>query len=405
MSERRLPVTAILCASLFLIGISSAAVAPYRAIAAIEGLGMSNSVFALVVTLGSVGTALASLVLGYFADRIPDRRLLVVGSASMGALTYGLIYLFPTPLTYILAFCLLFPFGGALFSQTFSFSRAYYDLRRPQRAQFMMSVLRTLFSVAWVVVPPAAGWIASTRSVFAVFAAAALALVGCTLIFGLLFLDSGARAGSAGGRGPGSTPVGWHILPHRLVGIGGVTLVRVALALHLMVVPLAIVRDFGGTLKDVGINASLAAGLEVPFMLAWGLAAARLSKEAILVLNSLIYALYLVLLFRAHSVREVLWLQSLNAVATAALLCITISYMQEAIKGRVGLSTALMDVVTVVSTLIASATFAALSSRESYVAVFAAASLLSLVGAGTIALSGVPRLWGSEGLLRPDRAD
>ncbi len=393
--KRRLPVTVILSVTLFLIGMAAAAIAPYRAIAAIEGLGMSNSVFALVITLGSLGTALTSLVLGYFADRISDRRLLVLVSSSLGALAYGLIYLFHTQLTYILSFCLILPFGGALFSQTFSFSRAYYDLRQPQRAQFMMSVLRTLFSLAWVVVPPVAGWIASAHSVFDVFAAAALAYIGCTLIFGLLLVDSEARVGSAGKKPP-SAATSWQIPPNRLVGIGGVTLVRVALALHLMAVPLALVKDFGGTLKDVGINASLAAGLEVPFMLAWGLAAARFSKEAILVVNSLIYALYLLLLFFAHSVRDVLWLQGLNAIATAALLSITISYMQEAIKGRVGLSTALMDVVTVVSTLMASATFAVFSSRQSYIAIFAAASLLSLMGAGIIALSRVPGLVSAE---------
>ncbi|MBF6593041.1 MAG: MFS transporter [Thermaceae bacterium] len=393
--KRRLPVTAILSVTLFLIGMAAAAIAPYRAIAAIEGLGMSNSVFALVITLGSLGTALTSLVLGYFADRISDRRLLVLVSSSLGALAYGLIYLFPTQLTYILSFCLILPFGGALFSQTFSFSRAYYDLRQPQRAQFMMSVLRTLFSLAWVLVPPVAGWIASAYSVFDIFATAALAYVGCTLIFGLLLVDSEARVSSARKKQPG-TATSWQISPNRLVGIGGVTLVRVALALHLMALPLALVKDFGGTLKDVGINASLAAGLEVPFMLAWGLAAARFSKEAILVVNSLIYALYLLLLFFAHSVRDVLWLQGLNAIATAALLSITISYMQEVIKGRVGLSTALMDVVTVVSTLIASATFAVFSSRQSYITIFAAASLLSLAGASIIALSRVPGLVSAE---------
>lgn len=165
------------------------------------------------------------------------------------------------------------------------------------------------------------------------------------------------------------------------------TLVRVALALHLMTLPLALLSGFGGTLRDVGVNASLAAGLEVPLMLAWGWAASRWRKEPILVLNALLYALYLLLLFFARSVADVLWLQGLNAVATAALLSLTISYVQESIRGRVGLSTSLMDVTTVVSTFAAAAVFAALSSPESYTAVFVAGSVLSLAGAGLLALS------------------
>ena len=154
--------------------------------------------------------------------------------------------------------------------------------------------------------------------------------------------------------------------------------------------PLAIINDYGGTLRDVGINASIAAGLEVPFMLLWGLALSRFSKERILVVNGLIYALYLLLLFYAESGSHVFWLQGLNAIATAALLSITISYMQEAIKGWVGLSTALMDVVTVVSTFTASATFAALASEGSYIIIFVAASILSFGGGSLLALSRTP---------------
>ncbi len=62
ISARRLPVAAILGTCLFLIGTSSAAIAPYRAIVAIDNLGISNSIYALIMTLTSVGTAVASLM-------------------------------------------------------------------------------------------------------------------------------------------------------------------------------------------------------------------------------------------------------------------------------------------------------------------------------------------------------
>lgn len=388
----RLPVTAMLGSSLFLIGMSAAAVAPYRAIIAIENLGMSNALYALVITLGSVGTALSSLVLGYFSDRVSDRRRLIVFCSALGALAYGLVYTVPSQLSYILAFCVILPFGGALFSQTFSFSRAFYNRQNPARAEFIMSALRTLFAVSWVVVPPLAGFIASTYSVFDVFAAAALAHLGCTLIFGLLLTTQGAKVGpSTTTSGGGGAAAGLALIPTaRRFGIVGVTLMRVAMALHATVLPLILTNEFGGTLTDVGLNASLAAGLEVPCMLAWGWAAGRLRKETILSFNALLYALYLLLVFFAGSVTEVLWLQGLNAVATAALLSLTISYMQEAITGQVGLSTSLMDVTTVLATFGAAALFAALSSAFGYAVVFIAASLVSLLGAGMFFLSRAP---------------
>ncbi len=208
---KRMPVATILGACLFLIGTSAAAIAPYRAIAAIDNLGISNSIYALIMTLASVGTAIASLIMGHFSDRIPDRRVLVMACAGLGALAYGLLYLFPTQLTYIIAFTVIMPFGGALFSQTFSFSRVYLDRRQPDRAEFMISVLRTLFTVAWIIVPPVAGWIASAYSVFDLFAAAALAHIGFTLIFGLLFADSTTRVGFAEKKEAGSAAAGWRI--------------------------------------------------------------------------------------------------------------------------------------------------------------------------------------------------
>ena len=392
MTASRLPVTALISTSLFFTGISFAATLPYRGIVAIEGLGISNSAYALLMTLGAVATAGGSLALGYLADRIPDRRLLVIFCAVLGAIAHGMIFLFHTPIAYIVAYCVIMPFGGALFSQSFSFSRAYYDVHDPRRAEFMMSVLRTVFALAWVVFPPVAGWIASAYTVFDVFGAAAAAHVVCTLVFALMLGDERTRVGTSrrGAGHPVAEPAG-GIEPGRALGIGGVTLVKVAMALHMTTIPLAILNDYGGTLTHVGINASLAAALEVPCMLLWGLAASRISKEAILVINAAVYGVYLLLLFTASSVAEVLWLQGLNAVSTAALLSITISYMQEAIKGRVGLSTSLMDVVTVVSMLIASAVFAALTDGASYGLVFLAAGALSIGGAGVILLSRVRR--------------
>jgi MFS transporter, SET family, sugar efflux transporter len=202
-------------------------------------------------------------------------------------------------------------------------------------------------------------------------------------MFGLLLTDPEARVGSGKRRHLDTPPTSWRISGPRLLGIGGVTLIRVATVLHLTTLPLALVNDFGGTLR------------EIPCMLAWGWAAGRVSKEAILVVNALIYALYLLLGFFANSVTDVLWLQGLNAVATAALLSITISYMQETIKRRVGLSTALMDVTTVASVFIASAAFAALSSGATYKTVFAAASTVSLAAVGLIAMGCTLRFAGS----------
>ena len=380
-------ITLSLAASLFLAGLSSAAIVPYRAVVAVEALGFSNGAYAAIITFNAIATALSSVILGHLSDRIPDRRKLVIVSAIMGGLGYGLIFAWPARVSYLLSFCLILPLGGALFSQSFAFSRAYFDRNDPDRVVMMTSVLRTMFSAAWVVVPPVAGWIAARYSVFDVFAFAALGHLGCTLIFGLMLTRPDALLPPAPARAAGSAAF-WRVLPlPRLVGIGGILALRMAITLHLTILPLAMLNDYGGTYANVGWNAAVAAALEVPFMLGWGLMASRWSKERILILNGLIFAAYLFAMTFATTPVQVLGLQLPNAVATAALLSLTISYMQDSIKGQVGLSTSLLDVVTVTATLLSALAFRLFSTETSYVSGFAAAGVTAVLGGALLMLA------------------
>lgn len=384
MQARLSPVTLALSACLFLAGLSAAAVAPYRAIVGVEELGLTNTQFALITGLGAFGTALTSLVLGVISDKTRDRRHLVLLVVSVAAAGYAMVWLAPHAWTFALAFGLIIPFGNTLISQSFSYARSYYNREAPEQAAFMMSVLRSLFSLAWVIVPPLAGWIAMRGRPIDTFELAVLALLAFLGIFASLYRVSGTRIAPV----PQTPGQRLTIAPQRLWGMAGVTLIRCGILLHQSALPLTLRADYGGTLADVGLNASLAAALEVPLMLMWAYAAKRWSNEALLAANGVIFAAYLALVPFAGSVHGVLWLQILNALATSALLSLTIAYMQEAIAGRVGTSTALMDTVTVLATLLASALFAVFASPQSYVAIFPALAGLSVLGAGLIWVKG-----------------
>jgi SET family sugar efflux transporter-like MFS transporter len=77
-SRDQILVTSLLACSLFLAGLSAAAIAPYRAVVAVKELGFSNGTYAAIITLSSVATAIASVVLGALSDRMGDRRKLVI---------------------------------------------------------------------------------------------------------------------------------------------------------------------------------------------------------------------------------------------------------------------------------------------------------------------------------------
>src|SRR5690606_41351488 len=76
-----------------------------------------------------------------------------------------------------------------------------------------------------------------------------------------------------------------------------------------------------------------------------------------------------------------------NAVARAGLMSIPISYMQEAIRGRVGLSTSLLDVVIVASRLIAAGLFGFVAASGGYLPIFGIAAALSLGGVAVLYLA------------------
>jgi len=117
----------------------------------------------------------------------------------------------------------------------------------------------------------------------------------------------------------------------------------------------------------------------------WRSSGRWLSKHTIIICGALLYAAYLVLVSRAGSMAEVLWLQLLNGPATAALLTIPISYLQDAIKGRVGLSTSLLDVTHVVAAIVSATLFGVLTgSVQNYPQLMVVAAGMAAAGAAVL---------------------
>lgn len=170
------------------------------------------------------------------------------------------------------------------------------------------------------------------------------------------------------------------------IGIAGVIFSQIALQLNMTVLPLFMIKDLGGSLAQVGINASVAAAIEVPVMIAWGYIALRLRKDTILAIACAVFAIYFTLMTIADNIIHVFLLQVIAAIAIAAILSINISYLQESIPGRVGLSTSLVDITRVVSALCAAGIFA-LNSGDTYAPLMAVAAVMSLCGAGFMLLA------------------
>jgi SET family sugar efflux transporter-like MFS transporter len=400
MRSETAPVTALIGTGVFFTGVTFASTLSYGAIAGIETLGISNGHYAILLMVSSVVGAVASVILGIISDRVRDRRVPVLGCALMGALGFALIFATRNQFGFVIAMAAIVPFGMITFSQSFSYARSFYNARHIERAEFMMSMLRTLFSIAWAIVPPIVGWVAATTTVFNVYGIGAVAYLIVALVSGALMLNPIAKIGverTTRESGESAPRVKAEIDRTIVAGAFGVAFILIATQLTGVTAPLLIVTTLDGSLADLGLYAGIAAALEVPFMIMWGYALRRIGKHTIIVIAAVLYAIYLVLLTRAGAVSDVLWLQLINGPAMAALMSIPLAYMQDVIRGRVGLSTSLLDLVYLVSSLSAAAIFGAMTAAtKDYPLVFAVAACLSLGGAAV--LFAAHRLMGSKPL-------
>ncbi len=81
-----------------------------------------------------------------------------------------------------------------------------------------------------------------------------------------------------------------------------------------------------------------------------------------------------------------------NGLGTAALMSVNISYVQDAIKGRVGLSTSLMDVVAIAANLLGAGAFGLLASGGDYRLALMIAAAISVLGAAVMVGGNLTRL-------------
>ena len=390
----RMPVTALLGANMFFSGITYAATMPYASLVGVDTLGMSPGWFATVMSTGAIVGVFVSLGLGYLSDKLPDRRLLVLITALAGILAHGLIYFFPTQVSFAVAMGLIMPLAGASYGQSFGYIRVYYLKHRPEKADFWVTSLRTVFTLAWIVVPPLAGWLAAEYSIFDVYLASSLSYAAMAGIFALLMTDrTTAVQMPAPVRAEGASILSVFALrPGILAGLAGLIVMVGAMRLLTLSVSLFIVSDLGGTVTDVGFYAGITAAVEAPCMMLLAWLTTRLSKETILAAAGLVMAVFIGLTSMLTSMTALYWLLLLNGLGTAALMSVNIPYIQDAIKGRVGLSTSLMDIVAIGANLMGAAGFGILASGGNYRLALGVAAGLSLLGATIMALGNLGRL-------------
>jgi len=390
LRDRTLMLAALL---LVLFGAHAATLAPYVSSLAVTVFHLSDRAFSALMLVSSLVAVSSSVVFGILADQHANRRL--VALVTVGALTLGtaLMALAPATPVFVLAHAALLPLSGAIFGQIFALARLAASTQPEADRPAVLSTLRALFAVPWVVVLPI--W-----SVVFQGATPLTAVYPVCLVLSLLMLALTLRLW------PRDGATHWEDIPSGLSFRAALSeiahprvLIRVlalgaingAVMLYMVVVGLVFAAiPFRGA-SDTALYAGIMAGLEVPFMLALPFVIGKLRQSWLIFAGTLLYAIHLAGIPLLAETPAVWALTLSGAIGGAIVLTQPMAYLQELMAERPGAGASLMALQKLAGDMISASCFALGTALSGYgLAAFLGAGL-ALIGAAVLIVLDRPR--------------
>jgi SET family sugar efflux transporter-like MFS transporter len=416
-----------LLATYFVLGLTSAFIAPFGSLWATQEIGMSSQLLGLFMTINSLSAIVISTLFGRWSDsHLPRRRLLLLGACAGALANLGYAFV-RDPLLLTLIGSSLLGLASMNFAQLFAHVRE--ELGRPEHAgadaPFLMGVLRACYALAWMVGPNLGAWIKGrvgypglflTTSAFflllAVFVGlfvayrpragahdvAAPSLAAPSLAAaGLNAASAGAASASVSGaaqaepsRPPGESRLAaWGLSePGVLAHAAAFGLMFAAFTLNTLNLPLFLTQKLGETERAVGAAFAISPLFEMLFMIGFGYLAARGHAKRVILLGTSAAVCYFLGLRLVSAAWQVYPLQILNAAAVAVVTSVAIPFFQDLLPRRAGIATSLYSNALKVGSLVGFMTFGLLASRVGNAGLFLVCAGL---GTSTVALLALSR--------------
>ena len=361
------------------------AIAPYVSLVGVTALGLSPVAFSVILVASSGVTVGIAVLAGALSDVVRNRLVVALGLCLIGAIGYAAVFVFRNATAFALATVLLIPFSAAVYSQLFALLRSVPQSSADRDAT--TSIVRALFALPWIVVPPAAAafliWFPGETNIYGI---SALFAVLCALILLTLFgrLPPGAGGEGAGRRFlDGLARLRSPALAGRVLILG---LIYGAHKLHSSIMALIVVQNIGGSIGEVGRVAGLTALLEVPMILLWGWLVPRLGKSTAVALGGLAFGAYLGGLWLVSDISQVYVLTPISACGSAAILSVILVYVQEMLPDNPGLGTSLMTVTSFLGSAFSGLVFGIWGRDGAYQDLALVGALMAVAGAVAIGL-------------------
>jgi SET family sugar efflux transporter-like MFS transporter len=323
-----------------LLGLAFSFVSPFYSMFGTIEVGMSNWTFGIFMTITSVAGIVISTVLARWSDtRFSRRSILLIGCAAGAAGYAGYAYVRSVFWLTVIG-SVGIGISSIAFSQIFAYGREALDRHGiPEKdAPLYMNIYRLTLSLAWTVGPGAAAWVMVKYSYKGIFLACAGLFFALMVTVWRYVPSRPPPAASAGDR-----RVSLMSLLKRsdlLCYFSAFVLVFICMTMGIMNLPLMILQSLNGSEKQVGIAYSVAPFFELPFLVLFGLAAAKGSKPGPMIrLGVVIGVAYYLLLSQVRAPWQIYPIQILSAAMIAVLSGIAITFFQNYIPNQPGTAT------------------------------------------------------------------
>ncbi len=352
----------------------------------------------------------AGLVTGWVSDRMRDRRVIICVASlagAAGALCLALLRDYALLLVTGVVFASI---GSGAFGQMFAYANEFATARG-RDVTFYMSLVRSVFSAAYIVGPPLGLFIMAKYG----FRPLYLGITGLSLAsaviarWGLRYVPP--KVSPAARRASRERQKVWRTIrsaamPARTWVLLGVVLVLSTVnQMYNIDISLHVTKNLGQSPQLVGWMLGLAAGLEIPVMIAAGRAAMRVGRGRLLGMSALLAIVSFCLLPLAASPAALLGLAALNGIWQGVALSIPMVMIQDETPGGVGISSSLYGAAFGSAQMIAGAVTGVTASALGYGNVFWVCAGLSAIAAlGMLARHALGRRIRPQPVLGAERA-
>lgn len=371
-----------IAALMFLLGAMVCSFGPYISLLAVRTFALGNGGYAALLVVSTGLSVAASVYVGIRADQTANRRRLALQACLLMLAGIAQMTLAPGAITFVLAHAILLPLGSTLFGQIFAQAQLAASAYPAQARDTIMSTIRALFALPFVVVLPlwALAFSAGVPLLWVypgglILTAAMTALTwrhwpapdttGTDRPSGLSF--------TAALRELANAPLALRVIALGAVNAGG--------TIYMALLGLVLIPDIGRSASDVALYAGLIAGLEVPFMLAVPRIAARMPRTKLILIGTALYAVHVIGL-PLLAASPWLWLMILPAAIGGAItLTLPIAYLQDLLSDRPGTGASLMALQRLIGDILAALCFVVGTAVSGYAAAAILGATVTLIGA------------------------